>query len=229
MLLLDDQLHLALIAQRGQSPFLDLRNEKNAQLARQPDAKLRAALRAWPQLGGAAVDVKRPTDAAIEPKQMKPVVYIESTVISYLVSRPSRDVIVAGRQALTLEWWEHEKQRFDLRVSALVEDEIGRGDPAAAERRLALIEQIPRLAATDNALFLSEILISEKAIPAGSEDDALHIAIAATQGVDYLLTWNFKHINNAETKKLITRVVESLGYVCPLLCSPEELGGTSND
>jgi hypothetical protein len=160
---------------------------------------------------------------------MKPVVYIESSVISYLVSRPSRDVIVAGRQALTLEWWENEKQRFDLRVSALVEDEIGRGDPSAAERRLALIERIPSLAATDNALFLSERLIAEKAIPAGSEDDALHIAIAATQGADYLLTWNFKHINNAETKKLITRIVESLGYVCPLLCSPEELGGTSND
>jgi hypothetical protein len=161
--------------------------------------------------------------------QMKPVVYIESLVISYLVSRPSRDVIVAGRQALTLDWWENEKQRFDLRVSALVEDEIGRGDPSAAERRLALIEQIPSLAATDNALFLTEKLIAENAVPAGSEDDALHIAIAATQGVDYLLTWNFKHINNAETKKLITRIVESLGYVCPLICSPEALGGSSND
>jgi len=159
---------------------------------------------------------------------MKPVVYIESSVISYLVSRPSRDVIVAGRQALTLEWWENEKDRFDLRVSALVEDEIARGDPAAAEQRLALIEEIPGLATTDDALFLAENLIVEKAIPIGSEDDALHIAIAATQGVDYLLTWNFKHINNAETKRLITRVVESLGYVCPLLCSPEELGGISN-
>jgi hypothetical protein len=116
-----------------------------------------------------------------------------------------------------------------LRVSALVEDEIGRGDPSAAKRRLVHIEQIPSLAATDNALFLSEKLIAENAIPTGSEDDALHIAIAATQGVDYLLTWNFKHINNTETKKLITRVVESLGYVCPLLCSPEELGGPSND
>jgi len=76
---------------------------------------------------------------------------------------------------------------------------------------------------------LAERLVAEMAIPVGGEDGALHIAIAATQGVDYLLTWNFKHINNAETKKSITRVVESLGYVCPLLCSPEELGGTSND
>lgn len=160
---------------------------------------------------------------------MKPVVYIESSVISYLVSRPSRDVIVAGRQALTLEWWENEKERFALRVSALVEDEIGRGDPLAAERRLALIEGIPSLSATENALYLAESLIAKKAIPVGSEDDALHIAIAATQGVDYLLTWNFKHINNAETKKTITRIVEALGYICPSLCSPEELGGTSND
>ena len=71
--------------------------------------------------------------------------------------------------------------------------------------------------------------VSASVIATGSEDDALHIAIAATQGVDYLLTWNFKHINNTGTKKLITRVVESLGYVCPLLCSPVELGGTSND
>lgn len=145
------------------------------------------------------------------------------------LQRPSRDVIVAGRQALTLEWWEREKGRFDLRISALVEEEIGRGDPSAAERRLALIEAIPSIAATDNAILLAESLVAEKAIPVGSEEDALHIAIAATQGVDYLLTWNFKHINNAETKKSITRVVESLGYVCPLLCSPEELGGTPND
>ncbi|MBK1731236.1 type II toxin-antitoxin system VapC family toxin [Thiococcus pfennigii] len=160
---------------------------------------------------------------------MKAIVYIESSIISYLASRPSRDVIVAGRQAVTLEWWETEKERFDLRVSALVEDEISRGDPSAAQRRLALIDGIPSLAATNNSLLLAERLIAEKAIPVGSEDDALHIAIAATQGVDYLLTWNFKHINNAETKKSIARVVESLGYVCPTLCSPEELGGAFDD
>lgn len=160
---------------------------------------------------------------------MKPVVYIESSVVSYLVARLSRDVVVAGRQALTQDWWENERTRFDLRVSALVEDEVSRGDPSAAERRLAIIEEIPILAATEDARHLSERLIAEKVIPVGSEDDALHIAIASTQGADYLLTWNFKHINNAETKNLITKIVESLGYVCPTLCSPEELGGASND
>lgn len=160
---------------------------------------------------------------------MKPVVYLESSVISYLASRPSRDVVVAGRQAITHEWWETQGERFELRISALVEEEISRGDASAALRRLAIIAGIPSLAVSDSAVALAEKLIESGAIPIGSEDDALHIAIASTQGADYLLTWNFKHINNAETKHHITRVIESAGYVCPQLCSPEELGGDSND
>ena len=88
---------------------------------------------------------------------------------------------------------------------------------------------IPILAATEEAQHLSERLIAEKVIPTGSEDEALHIAVAATQSADYLLTWNFRHINNAETKKSITKIVESLGYMCPTLCSPEKLGGSAND
>jgi hypothetical protein len=160
---------------------------------------------------------------------MKPVVYIESSVISYLASRPSRDVVVAARQAITLDWWEYEKERFDLRISALVEDEIACGDPSAAKRRLVAVANIPSLSVSESAVFLAESLIDQRTIPVGSEDDALHIAIAATQGADYLLTWNFKHINNAETKKAIVHVVESFGYVCPQICSPEELGGNSSD
>ena len=159
---------------------------------------------------------------------MKPIVYIESSVISYLASRPSHDIVIAGRQAITLDWWENEKGRFELRISALVEEEIGRGDISASERRLSMISEIPSLSVSDDVVSLAESLIEQKAIPVGSEDDALHIAIAATQGTDYLLTWNFKHINNAETKKLIAQVVESFGYVCPQLCFPEQLGG-SND
>lgn len=160
---------------------------------------------------------------------MRSVVYIESSVISYLASRPSRDIVIAGRQAITHDWWEHEKDRFELRVSALVEEEIMRGDPCAAERRLAAIADIPSLSVSDAAVILAENLIDQGAMPVGSENDALHIAIAATQGADYLLTWNFKHINNAETKNIIVRIVESFGCMCPQLCSPEELGGNSND
>jgi hypothetical protein len=155
----------------------------------------------------------------------KPTVYIESSVISYLASRPSRNIIIAGRQAITRDWWEKQRHRFDLRISILVEEEIGKGDVEAAEKRLALAAGIPSLASSENAVMLAERLLQAGAVPIGSAEDALHIGIAAAQGADFLLTWNFKHINNAETKAAIARVVESCGFACPQLCSPEELGG----
>lgn len=156
---------------------------------------------------------------------MKATVYIESSVISYLTSRPSRDVVIAGRQAVTLEWWNSHRDRFELRISILVEEEISRGDPAVAQQRIDAVAEIASLSISDEAVEIAEALVSHGAVPRGSEEDALHIGIAAAQGADYLLTWNFKHINNAETKTRITKTVESFGYVCPQLCSPEELGG----
>lgn len=87
----------------------------------------------------------------------------------------------------------------------------------------------PACVSSDEAVRIAERLMEAGAIPAGSEEDALHIGIAAAQGADYLLTWNFKHINNAETKTAITEVINSFGYVCPQLCSPEELGGVDHD
>ena len=160
---------------------------------------------------------------------MPDTVYIESSVISYLTSRPSRDIVIAGRQAITLDWWENHRQRFDLRISVLVEEEISKGDVNAANLRLNKVSEIPSLSISDEATKIAELLILKGAIPKGSEEDALHIAIASAQGADYLLTWNFKHINNAETRIAIIDLVESCGYICPQLCSPEELGGTSND
>lgn len=160
---------------------------------------------------------------------MKPIVYIESSVISYLVSRPSRDVVIAGRQAISHDWWDNHRYRFDLRVSALVEEEIGRGDPLAAERRLTIIEGIPLLSISDEAVNLANALITKGVVPENNKEDALHISVAAAQGVDFLLTWNFKHINNAEKKSAIFLLVDSFGFVCPQICSPEELGGNSND
>lgn len=88
---------------------------------------------------------------------------------------------------------------------------------------------IPSLAISDQATELAEFLLSEGVIPSGSENDALHIGIAVAQGADFLLTGNFRHINNAETRLAIARVVESCGLVCPQICSPEELGGGSDD
>lgn len=165
----------------------------------------------------------------MHPKNTKPKVYIESSVISYLASRPSRDVVIAGRQAISHDWWDNHRQRFDIRVSALVEEEISQGDSLAAQARLSILKDVPSLKISDEAAQLAEQLISQGAVPKGSEEDALHIGIAAAQGTDYLLTWNFKHINNAEMKSSITRVVESFGFICPQICSPEALGGNSND
>ena len=159
----------------------------------------------------------------------KATVYLETSVISYLTARPNRDVVIAGRQAITLDWWENQRHRFELRISVLVEEEIARGDPKAAQLRIETVEDIPSLTLSDQAAQIAELLLTQGAVPVGSEDDALHIGIAAAQGVDFLLTWNFKHINNAETKEAIIQLVESCGYTCPKLCSPEELGGIPND
>ncbi len=113
---------------------------------------------------------------------------------------------------------------YEVYVSALVEEEVSRGDPRAASLRLSVIEEVPALDITDEAKNLAKDLVRLNAIPTNSEEDALHIGIAAANGIHFLLTWNFKHINNAETKAAIVEVVESHGLVCPVLCSPEELG-----
>ena len=151
-------------------------------------------------------------------------VYIESSVISYLVARPNRDVVVAARQTITETWWQNQRAEFDLFVSALVVQEIARGDAEASEKRLQAVKNIPLLATSPEAQRLAEDLLAKGAVPANSEEDALHIAIAAAGGIEFLLTWNFKHINNAQTKAVITAVVESHGFACPILCSPEKLG-----
>ena len=155
---------------------------------------------------------------------MSATVYIESSVISYLASRPSQNLITAARQAITQEWWEERRSQYDVYISTLVEYEISRGDPSAADRRLAYIAEIPALDITNQANALAKDLLLQHAVPKNSEEDALHIGIAAASGMEFLLTCNFKHINNAETKAAITKVIEDQGYICPILCSPEELG-----
>ena len=158
---------------------------------------------------------------------MKTSVYIESSVISYLTARPSNDLVKSARQAITEEWWQKEKTRFTIFVSTLVEEEISRGNSEAAQRRLEVSEKIPNLSISSEAKEIAEVLISTGAVPSNSEEDALHIDIATAHGMHFLLTWNFKHINNAETKSVINKTIEDLGYIAPILCSPEELGASS--
>lgn len=150
-------------------------------------------------------------------------VYIESSVISYITARPSRDVVTSARQTISIEWWAGYRDSFEVFVSELVLEEIGSGDSRAASNRLVIVEDIPVLVITTNAVALAKSLIAENAIPASSMEDALHISIAAVQSIDFLLTWNFKHINNANTRNKITQVINLSGFNSPILCSPEEL------
>ena len=156
---------------------------------------------------------------------MKKKVYIEISAISYYTSRPSRDLVTAARQQVTREWWEEMLQQFDTYISVLVIEEAKGGDPSAAEKRLDALTEIPVLKVSDEAGNLAEILVSSRTIPEEHSEDALHIALATVNGMDFLLTWNFTHINNAQMKSEIIKVTERHGYECPVICSPDELLG----
>ena len=108
-------------------------------------------------------------------------------------------------------------------------EEISAGNPEAVARRLSAVAEISSLGISREAYVLADALLSTKAVPQNSQRDALHIAIAATQGMDFLLTWNFRHINDAETRRFIAKITSAHGFVCPVLCSPEELGGIDDD
>ena len=152
-------------------------------------------------------------------------VYIETSVISYLTSRPSASLVAAAHQQVTRLWWDQHRTRFEQYISHLVLDEAGRGDQAAASRRLAALDDFAVLESTESASKLVDILISDRALPAIAINDAAHVAIATVHNIDYLVTWNCRHIDNAETKPLIRSVCAVHGYTCPEICTPEELMG----
>jgi hypothetical protein len=155
---------------------------------------------------------------------MKPKIYLETSVVSYLASRPSRDLIVAANQQITLEWWQVHRQNFDLFISQLVVQEASAGDEHAAEQRQA-IGDIPLLTLNEEAVAFAEKLVREGPMPRKAVEDALHIAVAALNGMDYLLTWNFKHIANATMRYKIERICRLTGYEPPIICTPQELLG----
>ena len=156
-------------------------------------------------------------------------VYIETSIVSFLTGRPSLNLVVAAWQRITSEWWDKRRKLFDLYASELVLEEAGRGDKNAAKRRLKSLEAIPLLSLNDSAVQLSKELLAQKALPAKATDDALHIALSAVHNIDYLLTWNCRHIDNAETKPIVRAVIISNGYICPEICTPQELMGDEYD
>lgn len=154
---------------------------------------------------------------------MKPRLYLETTIPSYLTAWPSGNAVIAGHQQTTREWWATCRERFDLHISQFVLDEAGDGDPEAARQRLDAIKGLPKLDITPRVTELAAALIAEGAVPAVAETDALHIAVAAVHGMNFIVTWNFRHIANATMEPLIREVCLRHGWHCPEICTPEQL------
>ncbi len=159
---------------------------------------------------------------------MKTRVYIETSVISYLTARPSRDLVGMARQQVTQTWWDV-RAKHDLYTSEVVARECNSGDPEAAARRMTAIEDIPLLRVTTDAVEIAKSLVSDGIIPQKAAEDALHIAIATVHTVDFLLTWNCKHIANPEIQRRIALHLDAMGMLLPFICTPDELLGADDE
>jgi hypothetical protein len=156
---------------------------------------------------------------------MKARLYLETTIPSYLTSRPSRDLIIAGHQQITREWWERRSDTFQLYVSQLVIDEVSAGDPLAARDRLNTLRDIPLLDITPEVTELATRILASGKIPRKAATDGAHIAIAAVHGMDFLVTWNCVHIANATNTRALALICRQHGCDCPVICTSEELMG----
>jgi predicted nucleic acid-binding protein len=145
-------------------------------------------------------------------------------VVSYPTARRTRDPVAVAHQTLTRRWWKR-RRRFDLYCSQSVVREAGAGDTAAARRRLAALRGVPLLDINDTVNELAAAIARRAALPRQANEDALHIALATVHGMDYLLTWNCKHIANAAIRNIVGAVAYDHGYGAPVICTPEELMG----
>jgi len=150
-------------------------------------------------------------------------VYIETSFVSYLTARPNRDVVIAGHQQITRDWWDTRRQDYELCVSQLVLGESAAGDAQAAQERLAVLQPMTILETTAAALDLTKELLQAGALPSTAADDALHVGVAATHAIPYLLTWNCRHLANARMRPMIENVCVGKGFKAPIICTPEEL------
>ncbi|MBM3290450.1 MAG: type II toxin-antitoxin system VapC family toxin [Candidatus Hydrogenedentes bacterium] len=156
---------------------------------------------------------------------MKPTLYLETSIPSYLASWPSRDLVVAGHQQVTKEWWARRRDAFDVYVSQFVIDEAQSGDARAARDRLKLVRGLPLLEITPLVDTLAADLLALGVMPRRAVVDAAHIAVAAVHSMDFLMTWNCTHIANAAMTRRVVAVCRRHGLECPVICTPEELMG----
>jgi predicted nucleic acid-binding protein len=154
---------------------------------------------------------------------MKRRIYIETTVVSYFTARSSRDLLVAGHQEATRELWPSLTTVYDTYVSALVYEEAARGDAEQSAKRLSAIKPFRMLDIDEDVRLLAGKIVAGKGIPREYPEDALHIAVAAINEIAVVVTWNFAHLSNPFTRMMVRQIVENEEYVCPEICSPEEI------
>lgn len=158
---------------------------------------------------------------------MKPKVYLETSFLSFLTARPSRDVVMSAMIKQSKDWWEEERENFELFVSDLVGLESRAGDAHAAQRRQDVFRTISALVADPQAQSLADFFVCNMALPTNASTDTLHIAIARVNQLDYLLTWNCRHIANAVMRPKLEALCLAKGHHCPVICTPPELRNIS--
>jgi hypothetical protein len=154
---------------------------------------------------------------------MKPTVYIETTVVSYLTAWPSRDIIRLSHEMITREWWDKRRPDFDLNISDFVIEEVSRGDSVAAADRLKALSGIPLLRSVPAAIELADKLAKALSLPPRARPDASHLAMSAVYGMSFLLTWNCKHLANGVLADKIDRACRDAGFAPPRIVTPEML------
>ena len=154
---------------------------------------------------------------------MKPSVYIETSVVSYLTAQVSRDLVVAAHQQITADWWAQALPKFEVFVSTVVMEEIGRGDSQAAKRRAEAVSAFEVLEVTPEVRALADRYFTAIDLPERARADAYHLALAAWHGMDYLVTWNCTHIASGKVKLIVQRLNASQSIASPVICTPEEL------
>ena len=156
---------------------------------------------------------------------MSETVYIETSILGYLTARSTKNLILAANIEVTKEWWNTRREQFALYISQVVLEEVARGDAEMASKRMDILRDFPLLEVNQSVQSLATLFLAKTNLPAKAADDALHIAVATFYGLDYLLTWNCKHIANAQIQKKLTQISVEAGYELPTICTPSELMG----
>ncbi len=150
-------------------------------------------------------------------------VYVETSIISYLVARPSSNLISAARQKITFDWWESERKKYNIFISELVLAECSHGDNEAVKLRMGVAKKIPLLKITKACIELAKLFFTKASLPEKARDDALHIAVATHYQMDFLLTWNCRHLANAHFIRKVQNISYDEGLIIPTICTPQEM------